>query len=248
MPDNIREKKFDLKDILTFSWRIFVKRSATLVTIALAVFFPVASAFASVAELIMGQDTVRNVVNSLALQFLANLFGLPAVMAIAFTVEQVLMGNEIGFGRAFEEALSNWVKAICTCVLSSAIVSVFSLFFIVPGVIWAVYYYFAVFIVMLRGKWWIAALEHSKALVKGQWIEVFSVIFTLGLFKTALFMAAELPFTSEALGVAAYPSVNLLLYAVESIITTFFTVAAVVYFLNIDYRKCAVPADSEKQL
>lgn len=245
MPNDIHGKKFNLRDILSLSRRIFWERGITLLVIAVAVYLPVTVAFEFAGKLIRGQDVLRNMTNALMLQFLASLFNLPAAMTVAFVVEQALTGNEIRFGKAFEEALSKWAKAIGTYAMSSIIVGFLAMLFVIPGIIWAVYYYFIVFIVILRDKWWNAALGYSKALVKGRWLEVFSVIFMLGLLEVALFAVVELSFTWQTLGLAAYPFMRILLYIIESIITTFFTVASVVYFLNLDYRKDAMPAGND---
>ena len=154
-------------------------------------------------------------------------------MAVAFVVEHSLRGENIGYRQALRQSFSRWGSVIGTGILAGLIIFGLTLLLIVPGIIWGVYYLFIVYIVALRGQGGKKALDYSKSLVKGRWWRVFGVFFVVGLLTFVFILIVDLPF--------GFMPVNFLTDVLSGILAdivwSFFTIATVLFFLNLDYLK-----------
>ena len=114
------------------------------------------------------------------------LFGIFALPLI-FMVDSALKDEEIDFKDALKLSYKIWLPTIWVIVLQSIITTLLMWLFIIPGFIWIIYYIFAIYAVALekyRGK---AALDYSKALVKGRWWKICGFIFLVALITTIPF-------------------------------------------------------------
>lgn len=171
---------------------------------------------------------------AIAFSIVSTLVGLITVMGIAVTIEESVKGNMI----TFKEALAKSGKVLMDCWLTGILkfIILFLLFLLlfIPGLIWSVYYIFAIHIVVLRGKINMDALRYSKALVKGRWWKVFGYSILVGLISLGLGAVMGLlssPFTLIGLGGVF----DLLVGLASKIISGYFTVVTTILFLNLDY-------------
>lgn len=168
-----------------------------------------------------------------------NLFlGTIAAAAVAFLVERAVRGEEVSWRAAFEHGKRRLLATLWTSLLAGLIVFALSLCFVIPGIIWAIYYSFIVFVVSLRGREGKAALDYSKALVQGRWFFVFSVCLLLGL-------AAGLVQGAVAAGLGWLPDsyfVDIFRNTLGQVVAYVFLVMEALFFLNLDYRHSGAPA------
>lgn len=74
--------------------------------------------------------------------------------------------------EAFKIAKGKALDFLTTNLLAGIIIMLGFIVFIVPGIIWSIYYYFVVWIVLKEDKFGMKALRRSKSLVKGYWWSV----------------------------------------------------------------------------
>ncbi|MCX5645261.1 MAG: hypothetical protein NTZ17_11355 [Phycisphaerae bacterium] len=159
--------------------------------------------------------------------------GTLATMALAKLMEESLYGHTITWLAALRHAASRWGAAILTGLLAMLIVFGLTLLLIVPGVIWAIYYSFFLFIVALRGLSGKQALDYSRAMVKGQWWPVFTYLLVIQLLAVLAAIVVTAPF--EVL--PKYRLLNILSNTLSDIVSPLFLTMTIVFFLNNDYLR-----------
>jgi hypothetical protein len=165
------------------------------------------------------------------------LIGVVAVLGIAWVVSERVEGRTPSFVGALKKALPRWLPAIGTNLLMGLTVGFLTLLLIVPGIIYAGYYAFAIYAVALRGCGGNQALDYSKALVKGRWWRVVG--------KTAgLFLPALIPMVMVAVPMAFAPESRFLTILTETlndVFLAYFSVGATLFFLNLDAMERKTP-------
>jgi hypothetical protein len=166
-------------------------------------------------------------------QFFEAWVGCIATVGIAAIVEGTILGANLSWGDAMRKGFSRWGSAVGTSILAGLILLGLTLLLIVPGIIWAVYYMFWLYIVALRNIGGKTALDYSKNLVTGQWWRVLGIIIviTLADLITGLIVNIPLWFLPDNL------IVNVLSNTTLDAISSLFTVISIVFFLNTDYLK-----------
>lgn len=105
------------------------------------------------------------------------------------------------------------------------------LLFIIPGIYFAVYWTFVIYVVLDKHLSYKKALDYSKVLVKGRWWKVFFVTF-LNVFIPMLFMVPII-FLSEGL------IANIIASIISSLFVLYFIHVNLVMYLNIEAVKSA---------
>ncbi len=232
----VRSREFSLRDILTSSWSIFNDRFSTIGVITLLIYIPIniVLAFVSIDTLVEREGLFRGFKLYLQIaRLLEGLIGVLATMAIAYVVERLLAGEKIEYSPAMKKSLSRWKSVIWTGIVAGAIILGFTLLLIVPGIIWSVYYLFFIMVVALRDKRGKAALDYSKSLVKGKWWRVVGISLGLGIIQIAAYAVIEIPFLFTPDGAV----MDVISGTLMDLASSFFTVAATVFFLNLEYLK-----------
>ncbi len=184
---SMRSAEFDFPDILFHGLRSYIRLFPKILLIILCVNLPIhlmwAWLLASV-PLGTGDSQARqSVVQSLfhVLNVLDVLAGSIAILALTFLVEQSLLKQEASWWAALRHGVSRWPSTFVTGLVYICIVFGLALLFIIPGIIWMVYYTFWVYVVAVRNLNFKDALDYSKRLVKGREWEVFFIQLGLGL-------------------------------------------------------------------
>jgi len=148
-------------------------------------------------------------------------------------ITSYLKGKEITISQAIVSNLPNLGKGVWTLILSTLIIIVLSLL-IIPGIIWAIYYTFAVYVVAAKGIGGKGALDYSKGLVRGRWWKVLAYILLIGLLIILATIIVSVPLALLLTNEHVY-----LLFAAmfAMIVATFYSTAAIVLFINLDYSK-----------
>jgi hypothetical protein len=239
MLSELKERRLSLFQFVAASWVVTKERFKTLVTIVLIVNVPLALlSFAVWGRGGVPQDPTK-LLSYFLISFLfsaaQSLVGVLPFMAIPFVVERSLLNENVDYVRALKTAISRWWNALVTEALAMLIVVGGLLLFIIPGIIWGVYYSFGIFVVVLRNKRGMAALNYSKSLVKPQWGRVVIISFVL----------CTLPFIpcyilSSLVTFSRNQAVNSLVWGViEMIVSIYPMVGITLLFLNLDYLKNA---------
>jgi hypothetical protein len=168
-------------------------------------------------------------------------FALSVVLVIALIFMNIAMYKAVAspVGTTIESAYRFAQKYFIQYILLSIMVGVVVLLglvaLVIPGIIFAVWFGFAYFILIFEGKKGVEAMKASKAYVKGRWWPVFGRLIGLGIFMILL---------SIATGVIGYALAALFLPAdLATAIVSFFTSAiampiaiAYTYFLYLDLK------------
>ena len=122
------------------------------------------------------------------------IFGLLGIAAIIFMFylslaskigSMLLVRNfskEKGIFSLVRESHGYMLKYIETSVICALVVLAGVILFVIPGIIFAVYYGFSSWVVVFEGKSGMEALKRSKKMVSGRWMEVAVRVFAIGVF------------------------------------------------------------------
>jgi hypothetical protein len=114
------------------------------------------------------------------------------VAMIIMLVSQVLMATALMYAAAhldttvkaaYAEAKRIFWPMVWVSILSGVIIFAGIIFFIIPGIIFSVWFIFASYVLLYEGTRGFAALKESKAMVKGKWWAVFGRVVVLILFS-----------------------------------------------------------------
>jgi hypothetical protein len=130
-------------------------------------------------------------------QILDLVLGIVATMAIAYAVHQIIKKKKTPkLWESLKNSLLVWDKGILTSILAGLIIIGLLLLFIVPGVIYSVYYTFFLYLIIIKKLKYKKALDYSKSLVKGRWWRVLgiSVVVTLAVVLAGIVISIPLAF------------------------------------------------------
>jgi hypothetical protein len=156
-----------------------------------------------------------------------------ADLALVYAVKELIEGRKTDYRNALRQSLKRWPAAVGTEMIMAVFLAGLFILFIIPGIIFAVYWSFALFAVMIRNKSGTFALYYSRSLVKGRWWKVLGYSVSFGL----LSFLPVIPFLVLWFMMPKDPFTDLLYSTVSNISMSFYTVAWTVYFLNLDTVK-----------
>jgi hypothetical protein len=199
----IKETKVKEKLILTFTlfkkaWQFYKKRFLDFVEmylwgllgavplLAIALMFLGASA--------LGFDNMVLRIVFIALLFLALLWSLYYGIRAHIGIILLIKNTEAKVKPTFLETKKFFTSYVIVSLVSSIFLLLLTLLFIVPGVIFYVYWIFATILVVVEGiKTTNSALKRSKSLVKGYWWEVAGRLFFIGLIYSLAIAIISIP-------------------------------------------------------
>jgi hypothetical protein len=237
MPINIRTERYNLGKILSAGWKLYFEKFNVITPIILIVYIPINIVLSFIP--IEPESFEGFAIYLRASQLLEFLFGIIATVAVVKVIECTIKGEEITYLEALKFGLTRWGRAIGVQILAGVIVFCLLLLFIVPGIIWAVYYTFAIYIVAIRDISGKEALNYSKRLVRGQWGRVFWIGLALNLLTV---LGAFIIGVIIGIPFALFPGLSIsiidILFDTAGDIAIFmFTIMGAVFFLNVDYLK-----------
>ncbi len=229
--EKVLERKLELGEILSVSKDIYLKNFKAVLFIVLIVYLPLNT----VLNLVGGNLETLDQINSYTSvsQILEGLLGVIASMGLIIMTEKYILAKddlyEADWQEALKSGLSRWTSCIGTNILAGLIIFGLTLLLVVPGIIWSIYYGFVMQVVVLKNMGGKDALDYSKAMVKGQWWNVFGHLFIFGLvpFVVSLVYGAISAFIPNILAPLTDCGVDL--------IYGFMIIATTVYFMNQDY-------------
>ncbi len=161
-------------------------------------------------------------------------------LAIAFFVSQSVQGEALALKETLKKTLKYLWVAIGTSLLGWSMILGWSLLFLVPGLIYSVYYAFSLYAVALRAQSPKNALKYSRSLVQGRWWRVFGLMILLSAAFFILSAASGIIFKIFALFFPNPAFLGPLNFLVGRILDSFLKVAGVVAFLRLDRSKSLI--------
>ncbi len=226
---SMSETELGLGSIFALSWRVFCQDWLKMVVLIAAVAIPMHFILLpfDYGEGAPSREVIRYFkVN----QLLENVLGVIAALGIAYIVQERTSGRKASLAGIFSHAMRRWLPGAWTQFLASFAVGLLLLAFIVPGVIFFVYYTFTASVVSLCDLSGSPALDYSKRLVRGRWWRVAGKML-------ALFAVPALPSAIFAVGIGLLPQthwLDLLSSFMVAVPFAFSSAGTTVLFLNLD--------------
>ncbi len=253
---SISTHQYFLEDIFAEGWRatsaIFTKCAPIVIAFGfimnllsqmaihrLGLDVPIANWPKGMAECGLTQDKVAALIGNL---FSFLIFSV-ARLSVVKCAERVVTQREISFVEALSEGLNRWPRYLWAGFLSGLIIMGLCCLFIIPGLIWMIFYIFLPYVVSVTSLSGKKALDYSKSLVQGAFWRTIGYFFVIGfaaaiptlilalcgqtavtLLASHLPKAAQIPALSLALAIAQLPVI-------------FQLSLGTVFFLNTAYLK-----------
>lgn len=240
----IRTRKLTFAEILDYSVEVFKSGTARFIPLALLSAIPQALVLYLIQSDVFMPDVSTDFLPLCALcglELVLVLFTWFFYIAEAYTVEAIVQGQPGDTTSTLRFALSRLPQVMLVAIVLAIIFSVAFILLIIPGVIVAIYFNFAIAAASLRGVD-LQALSYSQKLVQGQWWRVFGILFGIGLLSG---ITAGLIYWLGNLLVPTIGIVALPVYFIGSFVAFFLGIPAIVFFLNEDYLAHPPSAISE---
>ena len=231
--DDVMHASYNLERVVSVGWNLFWESAAAIVPIYLVVYTPLSLLLEFWVSSGLGGFGVPIKIIIGILQIVEALFGVVATMGLAVIVDQKVHGHSLSWGEALNFAVTRWLPALWTGFVAFWIVMGFFLLFLVPGIVWSIYYYFFVFAVALRGVSGMKALAYSKSLVKGKWWRTFGYALAIGFIMSLAQTGAEV-ILSPLPETSVFETVRNI---VDNLVSAPFTCMLAIFFLNEDHLK-----------
>lgn len=256
-PQPISSKEYTITEILSRGWKLFNENFKLLATLVLVICLPFniisfmitgqnslesefnveeffteneITAETSFEEFFAIMDSYDPPRSQQALGLIKGLLSILVTMAIAFAIKTRLDGKTIEWKTALKKSLSRLLPAIGTSVLETIFLIGLFLLLIIPGIIYAFYWMFAIYAVILKDQAGKDALNYSKSIVKGRWWKILWYCLVIGLCALVAFAGVGLVYGL----IAGIPYTGILFDTVIDLVVVFFMVVSTVFFLNFD--------------
>lgn len=255
MESEIYKKEFTVGEIFNESWNRFLESFYDIVKIILLFFSPIiiASTFLSYQEESYFQANDVLSFGMFILFLVGILLAFFPMMIIAFLVKDRIDGKPVEkIGTYFERALFKIFHLFITNILMAFGLFFLFLMFVIPAVIFAVYWSFAFLAIILKDKKYLSALDYSKEMVKGRWWKVFGYLVFFGIagfiveFVFMFPLAALSEFLTQSISSESGFVFAVIVSLFDVLISMFFFIISIVFFLNFDTNRAKViTAESE---
>lgn len=180
------------------------------------------------------------------MQFVINLFTAFATLATVYIVDNALQGRPpMSLRPSMNLAYKRWGASIPSGILMFIIALLLILLFVIPGIIWMVYYMFLYQVIALtdlKGK---NALDYSKYVVKGDWWKVSGYFLALSSIPSLIYFGGVFRFYKYL--IAADPELKILsipTFTISDALFSFSTVGLTILYTNLE----GVKSESGKEI
>jgi len=234
----IYTEKYSLGEILRQSWRYFCSNFWLILAVTLIVYLPtyLFEGFILYGAWAKWFGSRFNLFWEI-IRFLLIFIRFIASIAVIYIIETAVLGKSITLRGTMQFSLSRWGAYIGTFILYSIFLGGLLLLFIIPGIIFFVYWIFAFNVVVLRGLIGKAALDYSRDIVRGRWKKIFGIFLLTILMGLSISIPIHFILQSESHYGISYRMLWVFLNTLENCCFAFFTVVETILFLNLDYRK-----------
>ena len=226
-PDQPERSFFSLKEAFSQAWGVFSSRFTDFLIVTLVIYLPINAAltFVPAGDDLEGFSQFMRVAN--LLEFFVGIIATIAVVSIA---KAALDNAPISWREGFARAFHLYFPALGTQAIMSLMLLGLFILLIIPGIIFAVYWGFALLVVVFREQKYMDALRYSKSLVRGRWWNVFGVILLI----TVLAFITMAVVVSPAWVLPEHYALDIMFDTFIDIIAAYFTIVMMLYFFYLD--------------
>jgi len=242
MNSAIYNRRLSIKELLILSFITLTKNAGTILAVILIVYIPINLMI----NLIPIGDSVDDLIRFIKISAALETFiGVIATMAIIHIIKAEIDNKRIDLKEALRLSTHKLGNSIHTNIISNILLLLLTILFIIPGIVFYIYWIFSIHAVALKNKTGMNALKYSKQLIKGQWLNVFgySLVFVLiqilivTLYISPIFVSE---IYSEYLGYTIIPDTlffNVLGDTMFSIVLSATIIMFTVLFINLDANR-----------
>lgn len=232
MDIDLKSKEFGVKDLIVNSFKFFVDNFMLILLISLFVYIPLNIMRVILPPIISAMFfPPLNALVMLVVGVLGIVVGIIATLAIVYAVNSVVNSKPVTAVDALKFAIEIFPTALKT-IITLLISLLKKLILIAPFFTHLIYWYFAVYSVVIDGKSNDSALVHSKSIVEGRLKRVFFTIVLLVIFFMVLMTFVNIPF-DPSLGFV----MNFISGLVYDLVGSIFAIALTLYYLNLNACK-----------
>ena len=257
MEQDIYKKEYSFMEILSRAWKIFRENAAVIIAIALLIAIPVsiinlladrAFAVPGLTDPSLSPEAQVNYTSNLGqiayaflilslVEIALAFISLLSTMALAFYVKSCIDGEKTSIQKAYSKAFGRWPAAIWTNIVLGIFLIVLFALFIIPGIIYFVYWAFALYAVALSNKSGREALKYSKKIVNKRWWTVLGYGILYEIIRLIVFIPLIIVFGILSLILtdpASSFAISLTNNILRSVVWSCFLVVWVVFYLNFE--------------
>lgn len=244
MYTNIKTSRLNIEDTFNISYKIFVNNIKFISIMSLLIFMPILILIQAIHRytyyiyslgipeehtllIIIGVYTIGLLIYSVVICTLYS--------AITSCIIEIVNNNELLLKKVLKTTYRKLGKQIFTALIYTFVLIPMFLFFIIPGVYFAVSMAFFPCVIAITDKWGFAALKESRRIIKGNWLKTFAFLILIIMFSN---MTNNLLSIAQGLlsWLLADSLISFLFYFVISrTIQAYFIVVFVVWVLNKYY-------------
>jgi len=240
----IRSRKLTFTELLSLAFEVYRKKFKFLALAGLAVFIPMSLLMMLIytpdyyltfdSNGLLSVTDWRGFAMSCLLILAVNAAFTPLFVSVATHVcKRHVEGAPCGAVGMMEASLSKWGKLAVTAALYYALTAIGSLFFLLPGVYFAVSCAFYANHMSDSRSWGVRALMESYAYVRENWFRTLGFLVVINVITTVAVVLVQNFLLYSLLGDSAAA------YVIESVlsefVSMFFTIATALWFLNRRY-------------
>lgn len=129
-----------------------------------------------------------------AANFLKFVLSLVLVSSVITMVKRLVDGDsQLSVTELVKVGFAKFLQVFRTYLVSFVLVILLLLCFVIPGLIFSVFWVFAIFATILSDKYGYSALKYSKSIVDGRWWKTLGYLFVIGLPFAILMLVLIVP-------------------------------------------------------
>jgi hypothetical protein len=229
-----KEKIVKSKDLIKESWQMYTKNLSKFIQVLIYGLVGIVPMLGVMLVVIVyanllgdkAPEAVNIILGILAFAAFVYSFYIAIVYSIRSKVASILLikKNFTSAKENFKEAKPYFVKFLGVSMLLFVLVIAWGFALIIPAIIFAVYYGFAQYVLLVEGKRPFSAIERSYDLVRGYWWPVFGrfvLIFAVALFINWIL---SMPMSGMEEDSAGYLAYSLLLNLIWAVLSPYFLI------------------------
>lgn len=234
------QSTWTLGTLFSEGWEFFTKHFVVIITIVLVISVPIQvfSAFFDVntetisTEAGLWDSVTTNIFEAQSALIIAifSLVGILIPVALAIFVKETKNGAKLDMKATIQKAFTRWPSAMVTTLIGGILLVGLFFLLVIPGILFSVWWFFAIYAVALSNKSGMNALRYSKELVSGRWWTIFGYLFLFALLSGVVTSMLTWPVAS-----AGGSYLGLVIAGVlADVVTSFFIVVTVILFLRLE--------------
>ncbi len=233
MKSNVYEKEYSLGDFIVDTTQQYMDNFKIIFMLLLVIVLPINI----ITFLLFGNastPTVNFGFTNIIILFILSAISLVSMISIAYAIKQKIDKKSCDLKEAITFGFNKLMPALGTMILLFIFVFLLSLLLIIPGIIFAVYWTFALYVVIFKNVSGNSALSQSKELVQNRWWKTLGFLFIIGLIPTLIgFIAIMLlpPLSGTITIISSF---------ISTVINAFAIVGTTLLFLNYDKNRLKV--------